>query len=180
MHQMDLEFEHGWINNVAIWKRGVKVYSLSVREESVCLASAWLCDGELHCNPWGGRQKGATVRNNTSCVKGRLGTEGCRTTDRLSHHPCVWWKIRLLLKHLRQGVTWWRLLKEGGVSTAQDGRNGGMWQEHCVFAYVCLYVCSCTVIVLVEVGVASLCGTPSREQVGSGWCRESVLIVFLP
>lgn len=37
MHQMDLEFEHGCINNVAIWKRGVKVYSLSMSEESGCL-----------------------------------------------------------------------------------------------------------------------------------------------
>lgn len=53
----------------------------------------------------------------------------------------------------------------------------------CVFAYVCVCVFVCarwTVIVMVEVGVASLCGTRSREQVGSGWSRESVLIVFVP
>lgn len=31
-----------------------------------------------------------------------------------------------------------------------------------------------------EAGVASLCATQSREQVGPGWSRESVLIVFVP
>lgn len=49
-----------------------------------------------------------------------------------------------------------------------------------MFVCVCLYVCTYTVIVMVEGGVASLCGTQSREQVGSGWSRESVLIVFVP
>lgn len=51
-------------------------------------------------------------------------------------------------------------------------------------AYACIrvraFVCTCTVIVIGDVGVASLCGTQSREQVGSGWSIESVLIVFVP
>lgn len=45
---------------------------------------------------------------------------------------------------------------------------------------MCVCMSVCTEIVLLEVGVASLCGTGSREQVGSGWSRESVLIVFVP
>lgn len=47
-----------------------------------------------------------------------------------------------------------------------------------VFSHMCVPLC--TVIVMVDVGVASLCGTRSREQVGSRWSRESVLIVFVP
>lgn len=53
--------------------------------------------------------------------------------------------------------------------------------EDCVFC-ICPSPSARTsaAIVMVEVGVASLCGTRSREQVGSGWSRESVLIVFVP
>ena len=61
----------------------------------------------------------------------------------------------------------------GNVKNSDTGRVR-------VCLHMCLCVCTCTVIVMVVVGVASLCGTRSREQVGSGWSRESVLIVFVP
>lgn len=41
MHQMDLEYEHGCTNNTAIWKRGVKVYSLLVRAASGVCSIVW-------------------------------------------------------------------------------------------------------------------------------------------
>lgn len=66
MHQMDLEFEHGCINNVAIWKRGVKVYSPSKSEESGCLV---------------GRGPENTLRNSRNCVR-KWGWE-----HRRSHQP---------------------------------------------------------------------------------------------
>lgn len=54
----------------------------------------------------------------------------------------------------------------------------------CVSVRVCVCVRLCVLThaaaVSAEVGVASLCATQSREQVGSGWSRESVLIVFVP
>lgn len=52
----------------------------------------------------------------------------------------------------------------------------------CVSVRVCARLCVLThaAAVSAEVGVASLCATQSREQVGSGWSRESVLIVFVP
>lgn len=55
-----------------------------------------------------------------------------------------------------------------------------MKQSECVRGFPRACTPLCTVIVMVDVGVASLCGTQSREQVGSGWSRESVLIVFVP
>lgn len=76
-----------------------------------------------------------------------------------------------------------------GISSVQESHCDfkKLWyvtQEDCVSLHTCvcvwLYVCMYTVIVMVKGGVASLCGTQRREQVGSGWSRESVLIVFVP
>lgn len=88
----------------------------------------------------------------------------------------------------RQGETWWQFSASEGLhlckSPGGNVKNSGLWNSRdvrvCLHMCVCLCVCTCTVIVRVEVGVASLCATRSREQVGSGWSRESVLIVFVP
>lgn len=65
----------------------------------------------------------------------------------------------------------------GGVVAGMLRAGMGVPRLH---AFTSLCVCPRTVMGVAEVGVASLCGTRSREQVGSGWSRESVLIVFVP
>lgn len=93
MHQMDLEYEHGCINNTAIWKRGVKVYSPGARR-SICvrLVPVWLSDGELRCHSGSGHWASAT---HTSCSSYLSGGWGHReTTERESPVPrsasCIW------------------------------------------------------------------------------------------
>lgn len=88
----------------------------------------------------------------------------------------------------RQHETQWLSLPSEGFhrcnSHGGNVKNSSMWNswDVCVYLHMCtcLCVCACTVMVIMEVGVASLRGTRSREQVGSGWSRESVLIVFVP
>lgn len=82
-----------------------------------------------------------------------------------------------------QGEIYWQFLKGGrGGHLHEMAKHLGVGHEKSVFFCICLCLCvrTSTVIAIVEVGVASLCGTRSREQVGSGWSRESVLIVFVP
>lgn len=82
-----------------------------------------------------------------------------------------------------QGEICWQFLKGGrGGHLHEMAKHLGVGHEKSVFFCICLCLCvrTSTVIAIVEVGVASLCGTRSREQVGSGWSRESVLIVFVP
>lgn len=68
MHQMDLEYEHRCINNAAIWKRGVKVYSLLVRVGlRARLASARSSDASSISGRWAGTEQA----NNGSAVKRR-------------------------------------------------------------------------------------------------------------
>lgn len=167
MHQMDLEYEHGCTNNTAIWKRGVKVYSLLLRAGlRVCLASARSSDGEPLIGLGSGCRAGVEHANNRCSVEARRWESrrpSIHQAERKTQAPTLnvtanWahYKCKKMLKICR-------------------------WKQSecvCVFLRVCAPLC--TVMVMVDVGVASLCGTQSREQVGSGWSRESVLIVFVP
>lgn len=107
-------------------------------------------------------------------AKARPATEAWQMVSAM----CLWEKSVLLIRY-RQGVTWWLFSVWGGFCLWYMTQESCVCLHECV--HVCLYAFSCAVIVLLlEVGVASLCGTRSREQVGYGWSRESVLIVFVP
>lgn len=163
MHQMDLEYEHGCTNNTAIWKRGVK----SVQSACMCV---WCLLSRVTASRSSvlekGHRAGVEHTNNRRSVE-RWGWE---LRDHLPTRPSQ--------RHMAPAI-------DAGTNSAHYRRrkcwNSAMWkQSECVRALPRTCTPLCTVIVMVDVGVASLCGTRSREQVGSGWSRESVLIVFVP
>lgn len=101
MHQMDLEYEHGCTNNTAIWKRGVKVYSLLVRVGlRVRLASAWPSDGELLISPGSGRRAGVEHANNRSSVERR----GWEPRDHQPTRPSERHKLRPTMQRWIQHI----------------------------------------------------------------------------
>ena len=88
MHQMDLEYEHGCINNIAIWKRGVKVCSPCIarwrnpRVSGVRLIVWWRA--ALPPRKWASNGSNHTQTTAATWEKARDGNRG--TTY------CAYWK----------------------------------------------------------------------------------------
>lgn len=148
-------------------KEESKVYSLLVRAGLVCV---WCLLGRVTASRSSvlekGHRAGVEHTNNRRSVERR----GWEPRDHLPTRPSQ--------RHMAPAI-------DAGSNSAHYTRrkcwNSAMWkQSECVRALPRTCTPLCTVIVMVDVGVASLCGTRSREQVGSGWSRESVLIVFVP
>lgn len=175
MHQMDLEYEHGAHQQHYNMKKRSQSVRPGVRDGGPVLGGSNM-------------EVGAVERELDKKVRRRDWQQEGTT------YPWTRWKMAPLWiwRWRNQSLvseTWWQFSAGERLHLGRDswqeckknsGRDVRAWARSAPMMCAHLCVRTRTTAASAEVGVASLCATQSREQVGPGWSRESVLIVFVP